>query len=155
VLGVPLFTYSSQDRARLFRFTERFRPSPPKYRKHRASGQAIVTLNGKDHYLGPHGTTASRNAYDRLTGEWLTAGRTNPAAESDTTVVELLAAFRRFAVVHYQKNGKPTGELSNIDHAIRPLQRLYGREQVRDFGPAQAQGPSRRHGGRGTLQDHN
>ena len=24
----------------------------PKYRKHRASGQAVVTLNGKDHYLG-------------------------------------------------------------------------------------------------------
>ncbi|MCR9293430.1 MAG: hypothetical protein NXI32_11970 [bacterium] len=30
-----------------------------KYRKHRASGQAIVTLAGKDHYLGPHGTKAS------------------------------------------------------------------------------------------------
>jgi len=25
----------------------------PKYRKHRASGQAIVTLNGRDYYLGP------------------------------------------------------------------------------------------------------
>ena len=28
----------------------------PKYRKHKASGQAVVTLNGRDHYLGPHGT---------------------------------------------------------------------------------------------------
>ncbi len=27
--------------------------SIPKYRKHRASGQAIVTLSGKDFYLGP------------------------------------------------------------------------------------------------------
>ncbi len=26
----------------------------PKYRKHRASGQAIVTISGQDHYLGPH-----------------------------------------------------------------------------------------------------
>lgn len=26
----------------------------PKYRKHRASGQAVVTLNGRDCYLGPH-----------------------------------------------------------------------------------------------------
>lgn len=25
----------------------------PRYRKHRASGQAVVTLSGKDHYLGP------------------------------------------------------------------------------------------------------
>jgi hypothetical protein len=31
----------------------------PKYRKHRASGQAIVTINGRDHYLGPHNSTAS------------------------------------------------------------------------------------------------
>ncbi len=28
----------------------------PKYRKHRATGQAVVTLNGRDFYLGPHGT---------------------------------------------------------------------------------------------------
>ena len=39
--------------------------SVPKYRKHRASGQAVVTLNGRDHYLGPHGTKASRIEYDR------------------------------------------------------------------------------------------
>ncbi|QDS96906.1 hypothetical protein HG15A2_01650 [Adhaeretor mobilis] len=31
----------------------------PKCRKHRASGQAIVTLSGSDHYLGPRGTKAS------------------------------------------------------------------------------------------------
>ena len=37
------------------------RPSSvPKYRKLRNSGQAIVTLSGQDHYLGPHGTKASR-----------------------------------------------------------------------------------------------
>jgi hypothetical protein len=42
---------------------------------HRASGQAVVTIAGQDHYLGPHGTTASRIEYDRLVGEWLAAGR--------------------------------------------------------------------------------
>jgi hypothetical protein len=40
--------------------------SEPKYRKHRASGQAIVTLSGKDHYLGRYGTKASEREYDRL-----------------------------------------------------------------------------------------
>jgi len=35
----------------------------PKYRKHRATGQAIVTLAGRDHYLGPHGTVASKLEY--------------------------------------------------------------------------------------------
>ena len=39
--------------------------SVPKYCKHRASGQAVVTLNGHDHYLGPHGTRASKVNYDR------------------------------------------------------------------------------------------
>ena len=39
--------------------------SLPKYRKHRASGQAIVTLFGKDHYLGRYGTKASEREYDR------------------------------------------------------------------------------------------
>ena len=34
--------------------------TPPKYHKHKASGQASVTIDGKDFYLGPHGTKASR-----------------------------------------------------------------------------------------------
>ena len=42
----------------------------PKYRKHRASGQAVVTIDGRDHYLGPYGTKASHNEFDRLIGEW-------------------------------------------------------------------------------------
>jgi hypothetical protein len=41
----------------------------PKYRKHKASGQAVVTLNGVEHYLGPHGTKASKTRYDRLIAE--------------------------------------------------------------------------------------
>ena len=44
----------------------RLTKSVPKYRKHRASGQAVVTLSGVDHYLGPRGTKASRIEYDRL-----------------------------------------------------------------------------------------
>ena len=36
----------------------RLAKSVPKYRKHRASGQAIVSLNGVEHYLGPYGTKA-------------------------------------------------------------------------------------------------
>ena len=47
----------------------------PKYRKHRPSGRAVVTLNGKDIYLGPHGTKASHLEYDRLIQEWLAHGQ--------------------------------------------------------------------------------
>ena len=111
----------------------------PKYRKHRPSGQAVVTLNGKDFYLGPYGTKASRAEYDRLIAMWLANGRRLPADENDLTIVEMLAAFRRHAVKHYRKNGRPTRSLGNIDDAVRPLMLFYGRELVQDFGPLELQ----------------
>jgi hypothetical protein len=49
--------------------------SNPSYRKHKASGQALVTIGGQDMYLGPHGTKTSKSEYDRLIGEWLANGR--------------------------------------------------------------------------------
>jgi hypothetical protein len=47
----------------------------PKYRKHKPTGQAVVTLGGKDHYLGRHGTAASKERYVRLIAEWLDRGQ--------------------------------------------------------------------------------
>ncbi|MFN7889145.1 MAG: hypothetical protein ACK5OC_02535, partial [Pirellula sp.] len=52
--------------------------SVPKYRKHRASGQAIVTINGRDHYLGPHNSKTSKVLYDQLVNQWLASHR-NPS----------------------------------------------------------------------------
>lgn len=71
------------------------RQSLPKYRKHRASGQAVVTLNGKDFYLGPHGTRASKAEYDRLLGEWLAAGRQLPAEAEDEAPACGVCSVRR------------------------------------------------------------
>jgi len=45
--------------------------TPPAYRKHKRSGRAVVTLSGKDIYLGKYGSQASHDEYDRVTGEWL------------------------------------------------------------------------------------
>lgn len=85
--------------------------SLPKYRKHRATGQAVVTLAGCDNYLGPYGTAASKREYDRLVGEWIAAGRpTLPvAAVNDITVVEVTAAFMKHTRAYYVRDGKPTG----------------------------------------------
>ncbi len=55
----------------------------PKYRKHKASGQAVVTIGGVDHYLGPHGTKASKNEYDRVIAEWMANGRQLHVGTSD------------------------------------------------------------------------
>lgn len=37
--------------------------SVPSYRLHKASRQAVVTLDGRDHYLGPWQSRASIDAY--------------------------------------------------------------------------------------------
>lgn len=108
----------------------------PKYRKHRGSGQAVVTLSGVDHYLGPHGTRASKLQYDRLVAEWLQNGRRLSGAAADgVTVVEVMQAYLRHARAYYRKNGRPTSEVAGIVHALRPLLALYGRRPVADFGP--------------------
>ncbi len=68
--------------------------SLPRYRNHKASGQAVVTIAGKDHYLGRHGSKASRMLYDRLVVEWLSNDRqpTKPAGES-LTITEVIARY--------------------------------------------------------------
>ena len=82
----------------------------PKYRHHKASGQAIVTLSGHDHYLGPHDSPASHSAYEKLVAEWLGNGRqlVPPARLGTLSVNELLAAYLAFAESYYSRNGKPT-----------------------------------------------
>ncbi len=75
----------------------------PKYRKHRAKGQAFVELNGHRHYIGPHGTKASHREYDRLVAEWLASGRSSTygAPTADITVVELVAGYLAYAKQYY------------------------------------------------------
>ena len=89
----------------------------PKYRKHRSSGQAVVTLNGRDFYLGPHGTKASKLQYDRLLAEWLQNSR-NPFCGLDDgiTVVELCARYFKFAKEYYQRGGKCTRRDAEYSH---------------------------------------
>ena len=100
----------------------------PKYRKHRPSGQAVVTICGRDHYLGPHGTKASKAEYDRLVGEWMATGREGPPPEPEAlTVTELLARYWRFAKQHYRlPDGTPSDTLEVTKPALRMLKELYG-----------------------------
>ncbi|MGN6505850.1 MAG: hypothetical protein ACTHM6_09835, partial [Tepidisphaeraceae bacterium] len=73
----------------------------PSYRHHKPSGQAVVTLSGRDVYLGPHGTRLSRENYDRVVGEWLAAGRAMPKNDDSpaVTVVELVNAFHKAGAI--------------------------------------------------------
>ena len=67
-------------------------PRVPNYRRHKPTGQAVVTLSGKDIYLGKYGSAASKAEYQRVTGEWLANGGVLPTGY-DTTVAELCRAY--------------------------------------------------------------
>jgi hypothetical protein len=70
----------------------------PSYRHHKPTNQAVVTLNGRDFYLGVYGSATSRAEYDRLIAEWLSHGRRCPGDDSaGPTVNEILLAYIRVA----------------------------------------------------------
>ena len=107
----------------------------PSYRQHKPSGQAVVTLSGRDIYLGKYGTNASRAEYDRLIGEWPASGRCLPRPAADMTVAELAIRFWRFACGHYRKGGAATSEVKEYGDSLRPVRQMYGATLVSDFGP--------------------
>jgi len=109
----------------------------PSYRHHKASGQAVVTIDGRDIYLGKFKSAASRAEYNRIIAEWTAHGGTLPQSQAnDLTVTELAAAFMRHAQGYYRRaDGTPTNEIKNFKLAIRRLTNLYGRTRVADFGP--------------------
>jgi len=109
----------------------------PKYRKHRASGQAFVEINGRRHYLGPWQSKASRIEYDRRITEWLSSGRSPSfgVPECVVTVLELVVSYLEYAKSYY--GGGARGEYANMLYALRPLRQLYGRTPAREFGPQQ------------------
>ena len=102
----------------------------PTYRHHKPSGQAVVTLSGRDVYLGPHGTRLSRDNYDRVVSEWLAAGRVLPGSDAAAalSVAELLNGFRKADVV-------PTSHVDAYKAVMVLVVRLYGRTAAADFGP--------------------
>ena len=117
----------------------------PSYRLHKPSGRAVVTLDGRVHYLGAFGTAESQAEYERLIAEWLAArGRragspahvASVAQQDDLTVNELILAFMRHAEIYYRlPNGKPSKELANFRDTFRPLKRFYGLTIACQFSP--------------------
>jgi hypothetical protein len=61
----------------------------PTYRLHKARNCAVVTIDGRDHYLGPFDSPSSKQKYAPLIGTWrqLQEQSEEPAAEVDTPLV--------------------------------------------------------------------
>jgi integrase len=113
----------------------------PAYCHHKQSGQATVTLDGRDICLGKHGTAESRAKYNRLIGEWQANGRSLPSHDKDLMVVEVVDRFWTYAQSYYvYADGTPTSEQDTIRQAIRPLNLMYGRTPAAEFGPLALKG---------------
>lgn len=110
----------------------------PTYRYHKARDCAVVTINGRDHYLGEYDSETSWEKYHRLVAEHLAARQVLPPAmpaEAPLTVTELVAAYWKHAENYYVKDGEPTSEVDTIRQALRFVRRLYGSSPARDFTP--------------------
>jgi integrase len=114
------------------------KPRNPSYRLHKPSGQAVVTFQSQDTYLGKYNSPESKVEYDRLLAEWLACGRCLPAKSKrrDVSIAELILAFWKHAKEHYRReDGTPTTELDNFRLSLRPLRQLYGQTKAIHFGP--------------------
>jgi integrase len=114
---------------------------PPTYRLHKARNCAVVTINGRNHYLGAYGSAESHEKYARLIAEWrLHSNRllptTGPKRFSSTpSVNELILSYFRHARSYYVKDGRATSEQDNIRQALRFVRQLYGASPAVEFGP--------------------
>jgi integrase len=107
----------------------------PRASRHR-TGQAVVRLNGHDHYLGRHGTPEAKAAFERLIARWLAHGRTLPPEDgAGLTVNEVILGYVRHAEQHYQVSGGKCSELDGIKDALSIVKAMYGRRPAADFGP--------------------
>ena len=110
--------------------------SPPRYLRH-TSGQARVIIEGRTHYLGSYGSSASREKYERLIHEWL-ARRSEAAPPPPTAqepgllLCELMAAYLEYIDHGY---GRKTPIWYSVRDALRIAKALYLTLPAAQFGP--------------------
>ena len=116
----------------------------PRYRLHKHSGQAIVSLplggrKYRDILLGPYDSERSRQEYDRIISEWLASGRfvaPRGSGRTDLTISELSLLFWKHAESYYRRpDGTASRELDHFRLVLDPLERLYGSTPAAEFGP--------------------
>jgi integrase len=113
------------------------RPRIPGYRRH-SSGQARVTLNGKDYLLGPYGSAESKEAYRGLIAEWIERP-TQPQQEADDpeplSVNDVILAYWQYAAAYYGFDRGHRRDAYCLKDALCVIRSLYGRTPAHDFGP--------------------
>jgi len=103
----------------------------PKYRLHKASNRAVVTINGKDYYLGEYRSVESKRKYDKLIAEWKVCQQ-SPVFGTDAeyqTVKQVIAAYLKYQRTRFgtsknseYRRGKPVFK-TNSRLVLRPVRR--------------------------------
>jgi integrase len=129
----------------------------PSYLPHPASGQARVRVNGRDIYLGPYGSSESKQAYARFIAENFANGEPPslaiPTGEK-LTIAALVVKYTDFTRTYYVKNGVPTDERYAIKAAVGPLVDLYGNTAADEFGPKRLKAVRQEIVARGRMPTH-
>ncbi len=112
--------------------------SAPSYRLHKRSGQAIVTIRGKMHYLGKFDSEESHQAYKRLLLEKWSGPGEDPKPETEP--VEGPVTISHLAIEFGKAAKKKYGEKPEWNNQIRPVLKIiratYGDLEAAEFGPA-------------------
>jgi integrase len=117
--------------------------SLPSYRHHRARNCGVVTIDGKDYYLGRYGTPASKQKYAALIRAWQERQQQAiPPTEEPLrpterpTINELILAYLKHASAYYKLHHGENKEAGCIDDALKVLQECgYGGEPADAFRP--------------------
>ncbi len=118
----------------------------PTYRLHKARGCAVVTIDGKNHYLGPYGSPQSCSRYEKLIEEWAARNHApDPAKLAEAqlatggglqvSIFEVAAGYLEWAKARYVKQGEQTGYLYSVKSALRVLTH-YGELRASEFNSA-------------------
>ncbi len=119
--------------------------TPPKYRLHKSRNLAVVTINGKDHYLGQHGHPESYEKYAHLIAEWRLGLRccieANGSSSSTNllTIAELTLDYWGHCKEYYSSDGRSNGRTAVIRSAMQAVNASFADLKASDFGPLKLQ----------------
>lgn len=111
----------------------------PSYRYHKARDCAVVTIDGRNFYLGAYDSPESKRLYAEKIADWQRAksAALAPAITATTiyTVGKLAAEYMRFAEGYYLKHGEQTKQVGQVQAALKALVELYEELPAADFSP--------------------
>ena len=107
---------------------------PKMRRQKRAQGAdlAYVNLSGTRVYCGAWGSEEAQERYNREVAAWLARGRVMPVGQHEITVGELADIYSTYIEREYAESKSVR---DRVRLALVPLNDLYSRLPVREFGP--------------------